>query len=225
MRSQSLTLQNFFSSSFLQGGANTALHDELATNSLQGISLQAAYLQDELARSASEEELERTQLCTMSFQQLSLQRSSLQAAYSIGRFQPDSLTETSLSFQNQLTAYLGDELEKTALHTELVGLTGFQLQSSTRACALQRDAYIGSTRALDQQLRALKSRTFLSLIRVIVILMMQILILHSLSFLFSITSLTCTSLSFQTSFPFGWAQNLDEKDELLTTFWIQRACE
>ena len=228
------------------GGANTALHNELRPTSfqpessltddkleqlastmsfqelsLQQDSLQAAYLQDDLATSASEEELERTQLCTMSFQQQSLQQSSLQAAYSIGRFQPDSLTETSLSFENQLTAYLGDELEKTALHTELVGFTCFQLQSSTRACALQRDAYIGSTRALDQQLRALKSRTFLSLIRVIVILMIQSLILHSLSFLFSTTSLTCTSLSFQTSFPFGWAQNLDEKDELLTTFWIR----
>ena len=35
------------------GGANTALHDELATISLQGINLQAAYLQDEIARSVS----------------------------------------------------------------------------------------------------------------------------------------------------------------------------
>ena len=204
------------------GGANTALHDELATTSLQGTSLQATYLQDELARTASEEELERTQLCTMSFQQLSLQQSSLQAAYSIGRFQPHSLTVTSLSFQDQLAAaYLGDELEKTALHTELVGFTSFKPQSSTRACDSQLDAYMGSTRALDQQLRASESRTFLSLIRVIVILMIQSLILHSLSFLFSTTSLTCTSLSFQTSFPIGWAQNLDEKDELLTTFGIR----
>ena len=202
------------------GGANTALHDELATTSLQGTSLQAAYLQDDLARTASEEELERTQLCTMSFQQLSLQRSSLQAAYSIGCFQPHSLTVTSLSFQDQLTAaYLGDELEKTALHTELVGFTSFKPRSSTRACDSQLDAYIGSTRALDQQLRASESRTYLSLIRVIVILMIQSLILHSLSFLFSYRSLTCTSLSF--SFPFGWAQNLDEMDELQTTFGIR----
>ena len=204
------------------GGANTALHNELSATSLQPESsltddkleqlaltmsfqelslqedsLQATYLQDHPATSASEEELECTQLCTMSFQQ------------------PASLTETSLSFENQLTAYLGDELEKTALHTELGE------PSSTRACALQRDAYIGSTRAMDQQLRASKPRNFLSLIRVIVILMIQILILHSLSFSFSTTSFTCTSLSFQTSFPFGWAQNLDEEDELLTTFWIR----
>ena len=34
------------------GGANTALHNELESASLQGISLQAAYLQDEIARPA-----------------------------------------------------------------------------------------------------------------------------------------------------------------------------
>ena len=71
------------------------------------------------------------------------------------------------------------------------------------------------------KVRALNFRIFLSLIRVIVILMIQSLTLHSLSFLFSISSLNCTSLSFQSSFPIGWAPYLDEKDELLTTFGEQ----
>ena len=48
--------------------------------------------------------------------------------------------------------------------------------------------------------------------------MIQSLTLHSLSFLFSISSLTCTSLSFTSSFPTGWAQILVDQNELLTTF-------
>ena len=57
--------------------------------------------------------------------------------------------------------------------------------------------------------------------------MIQSLTLHSLSFLFSISSLNCTSLSFQSSFPNGWAHELAELDdttlqaELLTTFGEQ----
>ena len=61
----------------------------------------------------------------MSFQQLSLQKSSLQAAYSIGSFQTHSL-------QGQLTAaYLQDELERTALENELEWLKRRQRPSSS----------------------------------------------------------------------------------------------
>ena len=104
------------------GGANTALHNELRQNGLQKDSLQAAYSEKELERTAS----------PMSFQQLSLQQSSLQAAYSIGSFQTHSLTVTSLSFQDQLTAaYLEDALERTALENELAWLKRRQRSSSS----------------------------------------------------------------------------------------------
>ena len=58
-------------------------------------------LPKELGRTALAMELERP-ASTMSFQQLSLQQHSLQAAYSIGSFQTHSLTVTSLSLQDQL---------------------------------------------------------------------------------------------------------------------------
>ena len=45
--------------------------------------------------------------------------------------------------------------------------------------------------------------------------------LHSLSFLSSIRSLTCTSLSLSSSFSTGWAHDLADQDELLTTFGEQ----
>ena len=79
----------------------------------------------------SEDKLERL-ASTMSFQQVSLQQSSLQAAYSIGSFQTHSLTVTSLSFQGQLTAAcLDDELERTALENELAWLKRRQRSSSS----------------------------------------------------------------------------------------------
>ena len=105
------------------GGANTALHNELRQNSLQTDELAAAYskgsIQDqslqekelsaayatalpkELGRTALAMDLERP-ASTRSFHQLSLQQTSLQAAYSIGSFPTHSLTVTSLSLQDQL---------------------------------------------------------------------------------------------------------------------------
>ena len=216
------------------GGANTALHVEL---DLPELELRQSSLQlDKLERLKS----------TMSFQQVSLQEKSLQAAYSITDLQPYSLTGMSLSFQNQLTACLGDELEKTALQTELVGFTAFQLQSSTRASENKLAAWNGSMRALEQkhvastsalcasrkQLRASQTQPFPSLIRELVILMviclilcslsltscMSTLILHSLSFLSTSISLTCISFSFPSCILNCWAHELSEQHELLTTF-------
>ena len=43
--------------------------------------------------------------------------------------------------------------------------------------------------------------------------MISSLILHSLSFLFRTDSLNCISLSFQTSFPTDWADELAELDD------------
>ena len=75
-------------------------------------------------RAYSDNELERT-ASTMSFQQLSLQKNSLHATYSIGSFQTHSL-------QGQLTvAYLQDELERTALENELERLKRRQRSSSS----------------------------------------------------------------------------------------------
>ena len=45
--------------------------------------------------------------------------------------------------------------------------------------------------------------------------------LHSLSLPSSIRNLTCTSLSYTSSFPNSWAHELAEQDELLTTFGEQ----
>ena len=100
--------------------------------------------------------------------------------------------------------------------------------SSTRVSTSQLVASTSSPRASRKQLRDRKVRIFPSLFREIVILMIHSLTLcsltlHSLSFLSSISSLNCTSLSFQSSFPIGWAPYLDEKDELLTTFGEQEA--
>ena len=130
-------------------GANTALHNELRQTSLQQESLQAAYSEDKLERlvstmsfqqlslqqdslqaAYSERELDQT-ASTRSFGQRSLQQNSLQAAYSIGGFQTPSLTVTSLSFQDQLTATSLDELERTALETELARLKRRQRSSSS----------------------------------------------------------------------------------------------
>ena len=160
-------------------------------------------------------------------------------------FQSASLTEISLSFQNLLSAYLGDELEKTALHKELVEFSGFQLQSSTRALEDQLAAWNGSTRALEKkhfastsalcasrkQVGASQPRIFPNLVRELVILLvislilcslsllscMSTLILHSLSFLSYSTSLTCISLSFPSCMFIGWDQELSE-NELRTIF-------
>ena len=89
--------------------------------SLQQDSLQATYSKKGLGQTAS----------TRSFGQQSLQQNSLQAAYSIGSFQTYSLTGTSLSFQDQLSASSLDELERTALETELAGLKRRHRSSSS----------------------------------------------------------------------------------------------
>ena len=215
---ENLALPKLESTKILQqqlssGGANTALHDELATNSLTVTSLS---LQDQLT-----------------------------AAY----FQTPSLTVTSLSFRDQLSAADLDKLERSASPMSFQQQS-LQNDSSPRASqdqpkalgssmrAPKLDASDGSTRALDpqlvaftsslgasrKQLRDSKISFFPSLIREIVILMILSLILHSLSFLFRISSLNCTSLSFQTSLPIGWARELAEldtttlQDEFLTTF-------
>ena len=125
------------------------------------------------------------------------------------------------------------ELERTALQMNLDSLQQkeigrfktFQQDSSTRASDAKPDASTSSPRALRKQLRALEPRIFPSLILVIVILMIHSLTLysltlHSLSFLSSIR-LTCTSVSFSSSFPTGWAHDLADQDLLLTTFGEQ----
>ena len=92
---------------------------------------QTSLQKESLQAAYSEDKLERP-ASTMSFQQVSLQQSSLQAAYSIGSFQTHSLTVTSLSFQGQLTAAcLEDELERTALENELAWLKRRQRSSSS----------------------------------------------------------------------------------------------
>ena len=164
---------------------------------------------------------------TESLYQQSLQPDALEAAYLSKCFQNQGLQQKELS-----AAYAKDELERTALtlsslqQRELGRFKSFQQDSSTRASDPQLDASTSSTRASRKQLRALEPRIFPSLILSIVILMihsltLSSLTLHSLSFLSSIRSLTCTSLSFPSSIPTGWAQDLEDKDELLTTFGEQ----
>ena len=234
------------------GGAITALHIaldlpelELHKSSLQLDKLELRQLSSQPESSLTDDKLERSD-STMSLQQRSLQKQSLQAAYSIDSFQSDSLTELSLSFQNQLTACLGHELEKKAVHTELLGSRCFQLPSSTRAFEDQLAAWNGSTRALEKkhlaspsalcasrkQFEASNPRIFPNLVRELVILLvislilcslslsscMSTLILHSLSFLSYSSSLTCISLSFPFCMFIGWARELSEQNELLTTF-------
>ena len=182
---------------------STALTEE---SNLQQQELAAAYASELAIQDQTlQQELAAAYASELAIQDQSLQRKELTAAYA-----PD-----------QLQCLDPPELEKTALHFELACRQAFKTPSSTRACDLQLDASTSSPRASRKQSRALRIRIFLSLIRVIVILMIQSLTLHSLSFLFSTSSLNCTNLSFQSSFPIGWAQYLDEKDELLTTLGEQ----
>ena len=86
------------------------MQDELPANSLTADSLSfenqlPATDMDKLERSAS----------SMSFQQVSLQENSLQAAYSIGNLQSYSLTGMSLSFQDQLSAAYQIDQDKLEL--------------------------------------------------------------------------------------------------------------
>ena len=89
-------------------------------------------------------------------------------------------------------AYATDELERTALTLRslqqkgLAWLNAFKPASSTRASEDQLDALPSSTRASQDQLQALKRRASHSLFLSIFILM--------------VSSLTCTSLSFPSSF-------------------------
>ena len=163
--------------------------------------------------SLSENRLQQDELVaaysTESFQQQSLQPDELEAAYLSDSFQNQSLQQKELS-----AAYATDELERTALTQSslqqkgLAWLKAFKPASSTRASEDQLDALTSSTRASQDQLQAFKSRTSHSLFLSIFILM--------------VSSLTCTSLSFPSSFrsasfPNGWAHKLAEQDALLTT--------
>ena len=176
-------------------------------------------LQPELERTALTAELDNTALTEES----NLQQPELAAAYASElAIQDQSLQQKQLTAayaQDQLQCLDPPELQKTALHLELAWRQASNPPSSTRACDLQLDASTSSSRSSRKQSRALKTRTFLSLIRVIVILMIQSLTLHSLSFLSSISSLNCTSLSFQSSFPTGWAQDLDREGWASNNFW------
>ena len=178
----------------------TSLQPELERTALTAELARTALTEDSSLQQQELKELDRTALA-MELESKALTLSSLQQK-ELGRcktFKQDSSTRAS---EDQLAA----------------------LNRSTRAS--KHDASIGLWRASRKQSRALKIRTFPSLFREIVILMIHSLTLcsltlHSLSFLSSISSLNCTSLSFQSSFPIGWAQYLDEKDELLTTFGEQ----
>ena len=106
---QQNSLQAAYSEIELDQTASTRSFGQL---SLQQDSLQTAFSEEELGQIASKR----------SFGQQSLQQNSLQAAYSIGSFQSHSLTGTSLSFQDQLSAASLDELQRTALENELAWL-------------------------------------------------------------------------------------------------------
>ena len=178
---------------------------------------------------------------TESFYQQSLQPDELEAAYHSNCFQHQSLQKKELS-----AAYATDELERTALtlsslqQKELVRLKAFKPASSTRASEDKLYALASSTRASEDQLKALpsstraskdqlqdrRSRTSHNLFLSIFILMVSSLTLHSLSLPSCFSSLTCTSSSLSSSlrsdsFPNGWAHELAEQDELLTTFGEQ----
>ena len=155
---------------------------------------------------------------TESFHKQRLQQKELSAAYATSL--PKELGRTALAMELESKALTLSTLQQKKLRR----LQAFQQDSSTRACDSQLYASTSSPRTSRKQSRALKIRIFPSLFRAIVILMIQSLTLHSLSFLFSISSLNCTSLSFQSRFPNGWAHELAElddttlQDELLTTF-------
>ena len=181
----------------------------------------------ELQSALSNESLQSDELAAAHSKDQSLQPDELEAAYLSSSFQDQSLQQRELS-----AAYATEQLDSTALtfsslqQKELGRLETFQPDSSTRASDAKPEASTSSTRASTSQLVASTSsprasrkqlrdrefRIFLSLIRVIVILMVQSLTLHSLSFLLSISSLTCISLSFTSSFPTGWAQNLVDQN-------------
>ena len=155
---------------------------------------------------------------TESFHKQRSQQKELFAAYATSL--PKELGQTALAMELESKALTLSTLQQKKLRR----LQAFQQDSSTRACDSQLYASTSSPRTSRKQSRALKIRIFPSLFRAIVILMIQSLTLHSLSFLFSMSSLNCTSLSFQSSFPNGWAHELAElddttlQDELLTTF-------
>ena len=194
LESTKLLQQQLSSDELAAAYSKGSLQDQSLLCCLQEKELSAAYataLPKELGRTALAEELERT-ASTMSFQQLSLQQSSLQAAYSIGSFPTHSLTVTSLSLQDQLTAaYLEDELERTALENELAWLKRRQRSSSSL------------------------SRTSFQII--LVILMIAAFLSKSI-----FSSLRDSELGEQNeltqNFSLGWALELAEKPVLLTTF-------
>ena len=159
-----------------------------------------------------QQELAAAYASELAIQDQSLQQEELSAAYATAL--PKELERTTLAMELERTTLTLSSFEQT----ELGRFETFQQESSTRASDAQLDASTSSPRTSRKQSRALKTRIFPSLFREIVILMIQSLTLHSLSFLISTSSLNCTSLSFQSSFRIGWAPYFDEKDELLTTF-------
>ena len=195
--------------------------EELCSEELLGKELEKHLAIPELDSALlSETSLQQDELVaaysTESFRQQSLQPDELEAAYLSNSFQHQSLQQKELS-----AAYATDELERTALTLSslqqkgLAWLKAFKPASSTRASEDQLDASTSSTRASDEQLAALKSRTSHSLFLSIFILMVSSL---------TLPSLTLHSLSLPSSFgsfPNGWAHELAEQDELLTTFGEQ----
>ena len=164
--------------------------------------------QDELAAAYS----------TDSFRQQSLQPDELEAAYLSNSFQHQSLQKKELS-----AAYATDELERTALTLSslqqkgLAWLRAFKPASSMRASDDKLDAMTSSTRASQDQLQDDKRRASHNLFLSIFILMVSSLILPSLT----LHSLSLSSSFRSDSFPNGWAHELAEQDELLTTFGEQ----
>ena len=147
----------------------------------------------------------------MSFQELSLQQDSLQAAYSKGSLQPQSLQPPALNSSTRAS-----KLQVT--------------DGSTRALD-QLVAFTSSLGASRKQLRASRFRILLSLIIVLVIFRIASLILHSFSLplVLGIESLQCT-ISFQqlvrtkpqsttSSFPNLWVKELENQNEIRRTCW------
>ena len=188
---------------------STSSNESFHRISLQQDQLVAAYSQNGL----HSQSLETEELATAS-SEASLHSQSLATEELV----EDSLHSQSLAIDELTAAYSKGSLQHQSLQPPA-------LNSSTRASKLQ--ASDGSTRALDQlvaftsslgasrkQLRASEFSIFSSLILAFGIIMISSLILYSLSFLFRTDSLNCISLSFQTSFPTGWADELAELDDM-----------
>ena len=213
----------FFIGQLSRAPAMEKLCSQLSVNELSGKELGKTLALPELESALANGSLQRVDelvaaYSAESFHKQHLQQKELSAAYATSL--PTELGRTALAMELESKALTLSTLQQKKLRR----FQAFQQDSSTRACDSQRYASTSSPRTSRKQNRALKIRIFPSLFRAIVILMIQSLTLYSLSFLFSISSLNCTSLSFQSRFPNGWAHELAElddttlQDELLTTF-------